>query len=90
MFYYYGQQLYAVRHGDYKAHWKTKTSYSGQKNPEVHDPPLLYNLSHDPSEKHDIAADHPDIIAKLKAIADAHTASIEPVPNQLEIPLSQN
>ncbi len=90
MFYYHGQQLYAVRHGDYKAHWKTKTSYAGQNQAEVHDPPLLYNLSHDPSEKHNIAADHPEIIAELDAIAKAHTESIEPVTNQLEIPLSQN
>lgn len=90
MFYYHGQQLYAVRHGDYKAHWKTKTSYAGQKQAELHDPPLLYNLSHDPSEKYNIAADHPEIIAKLETIAKAHTESIEPVTNQLEIPLSQN
>lgn len=90
MFYYHGQQLFAVRHGDYKVHWKTKTSYAGQKSAEEHDPPLLYNLSHDPSEKHNIAADHPEIIAELEAIAKAHTESVEPVTNQLEIPLSQN
>ena len=89
MFYYHGQQLYAVRHGDYKVHWKTKTSYVGQKQAEEHDPPLLYNLSHDPSEKHDIAADHPEIIAELETLAKAHSESIEPVTNQLEIPLSK-
>lgn len=89
MFYYHGQQLFAVRHGDYKAHWLTKTSYTGQKQAEVHDPPLLYNLSHDPSEKHNIAADHPEIIAELEAIAKAHRESIEPVTNQLEIPLTE-
>jgi arylsulfatase A-like enzyme len=89
MFYYHGQQLYAVRHGDYKAHWKTKTSYVGQKEAEIRDPPLLYNLSHDPSEKHNIAADHPEIITELEALAKAHQDSIEPVTNQLEIPLSQ-
>ena len=89
MFFYHGEQLFAVRHGDFKAHWKTKTSYVGQKNAEVHDPPLLYNLSIDPSEKHDIAADHPQVIAELEAIAEAHRSGIEPVTNQLEIPLSK-
>jgi len=83
MFYYHGEQLYAVRSGQYKAHFKTKTSYvKGQKMVE-HDPPLLYHLGHDPGEKYDIAKDNADIIEKIKKLAADHTAGIKPVENQL-------
>lgn len=38
--------------------------------------PSLYNLATDLHEDHDIAADHPDIVAQMKAIiADQHTES---------------
>ena len=82
MFYYHGEQLYAVRHGDYKAHFTTKTSYAGMKA-QPHAPPLLYNLRHDPSEKHDVAHAHPEIIAQIRVIADKHRKSVKPVENQL-------
>ncbi|HIE99833.1 MAG TPA: arylsulfatase [Planctomycetes bacterium] len=83
MFYYHGEECYAVRSGMYKAHFKTKTSYTGQRQAEVHDPPLLYHLGHDPSEEYDIAKDHPDIIAAIREVKTRHEASIEPVDNQL-------
>ncbi|MCB1230018.1 MAG: sulfatase [Verrucomicrobiae bacterium] len=84
MFYYHGEQLFAVRKGPYKAHYLTKTSYVGQKEAEVHQPPLLFQLGHDPSEKYDVASEHPEILAEIAEIAEAHKASIEPVENQLE------
>jgi arylsulfatase A-like enzyme len=63
-FYYYGDQLYAVRKGHYKAHFTTHDGYS--KVPaEQHNPPLLFNVAEDPSERFDIAAEHPDIVAEL-------------------------
>lgn len=83
MFYYHGEECYAVRSGMYKAHFKTKTSYTGQRQAEVHDPPLLFHLGHDPSEEYDIAKDHPDIIAAIREVKTRHEASIEPVDNQL-------
>jgi len=89
MFYYHGQQLFAVREGQYKAHFQTKTSYAGQKGAVVHDPPLLYHLGHDPGEKYDIAKGNPEIIAELKKLAAEHTAGIKPVVNQLEIALEE-
>ncbi|MEM7572866.1 MAG: sulfatase [Bacteroidota bacterium] len=86
IFYYLNERLAAVRFGDYKAHFITYTPYRGQSH-VLQDPPLLYNLSVDPSEQYDIAADHPEIVADLQARARAHSASIEPVINQLTIPL---
>lgn len=84
MYYYHGEQLFAVRHDQHKAHYLTKTSYFGQKAAVVHDPPLLFHLGHDPGEKYDIAEANAGILEQIKKLADAHKASIEPVKNQLE------
>ena len=83
MFYYHGEECFAVRSGMFKAHFKTKTSYAGQKEAVVHNPPLLFHLGHDPSEEYDIAKDHPHIIDQLQKLKALHEASIEPAENQL-------
>jgi hypothetical protein len=49
----------------------------------VHETPLLFNLEVDPSETTDVAADHPEIVAKIVAAAKAHEATVVPVPLQL-------
>lgn len=82
MFFYQGAQLYAVRKGPYKAHFTTYTSYVKQK-PAPQDPPLLYHLDHDPSERFNITTKHSEIVADLKSLAEAHRKSIEPVEDQL-------
>ena len=83
MFYWRGSKLYAVRHGSFKAHFITKSEYGSDPAVE-HNPPLLYNLDHDPSEKFEIGAKHPEVIAEIKRLADAHKQSIKPVENQLD------
>ncbi|MFY9256085.1 MAG: sulfatase [Fuerstiella sp.] len=85
MFYYHGEECFAVRSGMYKAHFKTKTSYTGQKAAVVHDPPLLFHLGHDPSEEYDVAKEHPDIVEQLRKLKSEHEASVEPVENQLTL-----
>jgi uncharacterized sulfatase len=82
MFFYQGAQLYAVRKGSYKAHFTTYTSYVKQQ-PVPQDPPLLYHLDHDPSERFNISAKHPGIVQEIEALAEAHQMSIEPVEDQL-------
>lgn len=74
-FYYYGDQLYAVRRGAFKAHFVTHDGYSKSK-PEEHNPPLLFNLSEDPSERFDVAGEQPDIVAELTKIFQQHKASV--------------
>lgn len=83
MFFYRGEQLYAVRKGPFKAHFITKPAYGGGEA-EHHDPPLLYHLGHDPSEKHNLAAQHPDVIAEIQKLAEAHKAAMQPGQGQLE------
>lgn len=83
VFYYRGPELYAVRLGNYKAHFITEDGYGGQPR-IVHDPPLLYNVNVDPSERFDIAADHPEIIARIRAVVAGHKANLVKGPDQLK------
>jgi len=39
--------------------------------------PLLYNLAEDPAETTDVAAKHPEIVAKLQALANEHEQEIK-------------
>jgi arylsulfatase A len=83
MFYWRGSKLYAARSGAFKAHFITQSEYGGE--PAVkHDPPLLYNLDHDPSEKYNVAATHPEVVAEIRRLAEAHVKSIPPVESQLD------
>jgi len=97
VFYYRGEQVYAIRKGDYKAHFITQNEYGSQTahpitNPPteikntrtVENPPLLYNVNADPSEKFNIAAEHPEVIAEIQKVLEEHLAGLEPVENQLE------
>ena len=88
MVYYRGTKLMAIRKGPWKAHFITKPAY-GREPFKVHDPPVLYHLEHDPSEKYDVAKDHPEVIKELKAAAEKHRKTVKSVSSQLEIPLTQ-
>jgi arylsulfatase A len=81
-FYYRGDRLFACRLGEWKAHFLTQTGY-GQPQPETHEPPLLYHLGRDPSEKRNVAEQHPQVLAKIRAAVDAHQAKMVPGEPQL-------
>jgi arylsulfatase A-like enzyme len=81
IFYYRGNQLFAVRKGNFKAHFATAPGYKGRyitEQMEKHDPPLLFNLEEDPSEKFNVAADHPYIIADIQREVEKHKANLVP------------
>ena len=82
MFYYRGDRLYAARVGDYKAHFITQAAYG----PEIteHDPPLLYNLSVDPSEQYDVASKHPEAIEEIMAVVKEHNDKMVKGPDLLK------
>jgi len=84
MFYYRGTQLCAVRHGPYKMFFFTQPNYRNRRGIK-HDPPLLYHLDHDPSERHNVAKKHPEVIDNLRKIAERHKKGIKPVPSQLDL-----
>ena len=79
--YYRGEQLYAARLGAWKLHLITQAGY-GEK-PVTHEKPLLYNLEVDPSENHEISAEHPDVVARLQTAIAKHRATVTPVRSQL-------
>ncbi len=83
IFYHQGEQLYAVRSGPWKIHFTTHTLFVGEK-PVHHDPPLLYNLDVDPSEKRDVSAEHPEVVDRLKKVAGRHLDGIKKVPPVLD------
>lgn len=83
MFYYHGEQLYAVRKDAFKLHFTTKTEYTGQP-PVTHDSPVLYHLGHDPAEKFDVAQEHPEMVQALTKMAEEHRNSFTPPPSRLE------
>ncbi|MCU0915245.1 MAG: sulfatase [Planctomycetes bacterium] len=82
VFYYRGVRLYAVRKGPYKAHFITQSAY-GKDQPVAHDPPLLYHLGNDPSEKFNVAKAHPDVIAAIRQEVERHRTTLVPGEDQL-------
>ena len=75
-FYYWDNELRAIRKGDYKAHFITSGAYGEGEPRRERNPPLLFNLALDPGERRDIAAAHPDIVADLRREADAHRRTL--------------
>ena len=74
---------FAVRKGDYKSHYLTRTGYGGDQV-ERRDPPLLFNLAEDPSERFDVASKHPDILADIDRELARHRTGLKPPKSQLD------
>ncbi|HEX4947460.1 MAG TPA: sulfatase [Blastocatellia bacterium] len=86
--YWRGSKLYALRHGSFKAHFITQSEYGGEAA-ITHPTPELYNLDHDPAEKWNIAAKHPEVIAEMLRLAEEHKKAIPPVQNHLDKRITQ-
>ncbi|SIS54552.1 Arylsulfatase A [Zobellia uliginosa] len=74
--YYRGSDLYAMRVGSFKAHFITEGEYGMYGERQLHEPPLLYNLNHDPSEKYNIAERHPEVLEKIRAAVKKHESGL--------------
>jgi arylsulfatase A-like enzyme len=81
-FYYRGSTLQAVRSGPYKAHFVTRVEGHDQ-TPKPLDPPWLYDLDQDVEERYDIAREMPEVVARLRRLADEHTRGLTPVEDQI-------
>ncbi len=89
LIYYRGQTIYAARKGAYKVHYITQTSYVKDSKKIYHDQPLLFNLEVDPSEKHNIAKEHPEIIQEINEMVEIHKSGIISVKDQLAEKISK-
>ena len=78
VFYYWDNELRAVRKGPYKIHLITSGAYGEGESRREHNPPLLFNLADDPGERHDIAAARPDLVADLVREAEVHRRDMVP------------
>ena len=84
LFYYRGTELFAVRKGNFKAHFITQGEYGLYGEKEIHDPPLLYNLNHDPSERFNISRKHPEILKSIEKLVDEHKKNMVVGDDQLK------
>jgi arylsulfatase A-like enzyme len=90
-FYYWDDELRAVRKDRYKAHFITSGAYAQFGERRVHEPPLLFDLAADPGEHADVAAQHPDVVADLVREAEAHRKTMvigKPLFDSLASPVS--
>jgi arylsulfatase A len=89
IYYYHGDVLRAIRKGPWKAHFETQMSYS-REPAKKHDPPLLYNLENDPSEKYEIGNKHPDIIKEMKELYDHQISTVIPAESETSKVIDNN
>lgn len=83
-FYYYrGDEIYACRVGPWKAHFKTRAGV-GDPNAVSHDPPLLFNLLRDPSERFNVADANVEILQAIQRVVENHRAAVVPGEPQLQ------
>jgi arylsulfatase A-like enzyme len=83
-FYYWDNELRAVRKGPFKAHFITSGAYGDGEPRREHHPPLLFNLTEDPGERRNVAAAHPDVVADLEHEAETHTRNLKAGPPLLD------
>jgi len=84
VYYYMRDEIYAIRKGPWKAHFITKPSYS-KESPLTHNPPLLYNIDQDPSERYEVSKGHKDIIKKIQELYVKHKKGVKPSFSQLDL-----
>mmetsp|Transcript_3814 Transcript_3814/g.8253 ORF Transcript_3814/g.8253 Transcript_3814/m.8253 type:complete len:148 (+) Transcript_3814:22-465(+) len=72
--YYRGKDLMAVRVGPYKAHFATHSGF-GTEPVVAHDPPLVFQVEHDPSERYNVTAPA-DVLQEIMHVKAEHQASL--------------
>ena len=85
LLFYWGRELQAIRSGDWKLHFphEYRSLLSGGGRHGSFKPYVeeftdggLYNLRRNPSETKNVAADHPEVVARLEQLADEARQSL--------------
>jgi len=74
-----GNEVYAIRKGDFKAHFYTRSREFKDQTP------MLYHLEHDPSENYNVADQYPEIIDELRLEAEKFKKTVKPVVDQVKL-----
>lgn len=90
VFYYRERDLFAVRLGDFKAHFITQDAYVLDAEQVKHNPPLLFNIEKDPSERFNVAGKHPEVIVKILEAVKMHKEKMDSAPDLLKERGSEN
>ncbi len=70
-FYYHLANLQAVRWGKWKLHLARKQPVRGKRGQTRQVAPQLYDLQSDIGEQNNVASQHPDVIRRIEALAEA-------------------
>lgn len=84
MFYYHGTHVFAARKDAFKLYFYENNPAGFPERMSKLDTPRLVNLQVDPSERHNIADQHPDVIADIQMMVQQHLTTVRPVPSNLE------
>lgn len=84
MIYYHDTRIFAARKGDFKLYYYRNNPLGYPEKLEKLEPYQLFNLQQDPSERFNIAPQHPDVIAEIEKMILAHKATVKPPESQLD------
>ena len=79
IFYYRQREIYAVRYGEFKAHYIIQGAYNypeGSNKKIVLQKPLLFNLNIDPSERYNLAEKHPEMLIQIDKVIETHRLNL--------------
>lgn len=82
VYYYRNEHFVAYRDQEWKIFLQDPDPWQEEYTEE--DMPLLFNVNEDPSERFNVAEQHPEIVKTLIQQAEAHQQSIVPVASQLD------
>lgn len=90
MFFYHGTRIFAARKEEYKLYFYGNNPAGYPERMRKLDTLQLFNLNHDPSEKYNIADNHPDVIKEIEAMVREHRLTVDSVGSQLDKTIGQN
>lgn len=89
MFFYHGTRVFGARKGNYKLYFYKNNPMGYPEELERLEPPQLFNLQHDPSERFNIAEEYPAIVEEIEQMVGNHKGTVVPVDSELDKRIGQ-